>query len=477
MKNMRLKIIVPLIFILLFSLTPLVSGSVLDEAREAGLKHVEIDEIILTDGPFFIKDQPYYILEYMSMGESKGSLVYNPAKKSFEKDNEIIRKALATRDLKSLTMWDPLFYSIGDSSKIPLGAKYETQNVRNFADFSNITREKRAVLETFLQDYERLASRIAETSKITNQILHPNDRIKLIYSRTRPNYRVEVDEETTQGRFSYEGFEELISAYDKAYFEYSVMTNRLKEFGGGLEEYRPGAKIREKFEVEMTKESILEEIYLVDQNGEALRTEIQIRKDILSYPYNDQIDKSMDRLGEKKKGICGPSIVLILMLLPLLLIFYYRKKPPSTSLIISLLLLTIIFVLSASPALSQEATIKIPTALELMSQKITDTEKVPIEILAYGIDEEKAREMLEGFQLIMEGESVIVRGPYYYSGTPNYFFDIVKDDESTGKGFLVDATQLRLVANQRMAFQLLKTRFLKEMIEQKPLFKDRKSVV
>jgi len=458
--------------LILFLLVPTVSGTVLDSAREAGLQYAKVDEIVIADGPFFIQDQPYYFLDYMSLGESKGSLVYDPAEKTFEIDQEIIRKALAIKDLKSLTMWDPLFYSVGDSSKIPLAARFETQNVRNFAFFSSITDEEMQLLETFLQEYQELASSIAESSKITNSILYPNDRIKFSYSRDSPGILVEVDQTQTQGRFSYEGLETLITAYENTYSHYQDMASYLMQFGGGLEEYPPGARIREKWEVVMTKESVLQEIYLVNQNQETIKTEIQLRKDILSYPYETQIEQAEERLGIRKKAVCGPTTILILGLLPVLLLFYFTKKPKRPLYVNSLLLLTILLIGLAVPVLSQDSTFKVPTAEELMSQKVESVEKVQIEILAEGIDEENARDLLRDFRLIMEGESVIVRGPYYYFDNPTYLFDILKDGESTGKGFLIDATTLRLIGDQRIAFQLLKTRFLADMIERKPLYKD-----
>ncbi len=468
---MRYQSTILVCIILLLSIST-VSASELDIVRETGKEYVKIDEIVMVDGPFFIKDKPYYTIDYMSIGELKGSLVYDPTKTAFVTDKEIIRKALATKDLKSLTMWDPLFYSVGDSQKIPLAARYETQNVRNFATFSTITDEEMQLLEAFLQEYQELASSIAESSRITNSILYPNDRIKFSYSRASPGILVEVDQSQTQGRFSYEGLETLIKAYENTYSHYQDMAAYLTEFGGGLEEYPPGARIREKWGVVMTKESILQEIYLVNQNGETMRTEIQLRKDILSYPYEKQIEQAEERLGKRKKGICGPTAILILTIASLLILAYFKKRPNRPSSVNPLLLLSILLIGIAVPVLSQDSTFKVPTAEELMSQKMESIEKVQIEILAEGIDEETTRSLISGFRLIMEGESVVVRGPYYYYGTPNYLFEIFKEGESTGKGFLVDASTLRLVADQRMAFQLMKTRFLADMIQTRPIYRD-----
>lgn len=459
------------ICLILFFCISVVSATELDVVREAGKEYAKFREKLMIDGPFYVEDRPYYIVDYMFKEDVKGSLVYDLTYRQFVTDKEIMRKAFATRDLRSLTMWDPLFYAIGDSSKIPLAAKYETQNVRNFAAFSTITDEERDLLETFLEDYEKLARSIAETSELTNSILYPEGGVKFAYSRSPPNILIEIDESKARGGFSYEAFAQLIDAYDRVYSNYQDLIFDLKSFAGGLEEYPPGAVIREKWEVEMTKEGLLQEINLVDQNGQALNNEIGLRRDILSYPYETQIKDAEERLG-KKRGICGPTSILILTLVSLLVLSYFRRRPPKPPFFIPLFLTTAILLWVATPVLSQGSTFEVPTAEELISQKISDVDKVPIEILAEGIDEGTARDLLRGFRLIMEGEGVYVRGPYYYYGRPNYLFDIVKDGESTGKGFLVDASALRLVASQRMAFQLLKTRFLADMIERKPLYRD-----
>jgi hypothetical protein len=114
----------------------------------------------------------------------------------------------------------------------------------------------------------------------------------------------------------------------------------------------------------------------------------------------------------------------------------------------------------------------VPSYEELISQKITNVSQVQIEISAEGIDEETARDILEGFPLLLEGENIIVRGPYYYYGKPNYIMDIVKEGVPTGYLFLIDGTTYRLVASQRTAFRLQKARFLADMIKGKALYQD-----
>lgn len=421
----------------------------------------------MVDGPFYLADRPYYVIDYMLRGESKGSLVYDPTLKEFVTDSEVMRKVFATRDLKTLTLWDPLFYAIGDYTKIPLAAKYETQNVRNFAEFAILTEEEQRQLDLFLEDYEKLSEDIAECSKVTNSILYPKEAYSFKYSRSPPNILIEIYETSARGHFSYEGFQQLLKIYDKIYSDYLQLGLDLNAFAGGLEEYPPGTTIREKWEIVVTKESILKEIELANMNAQKLDSEISVRKDILSWDYRDRISMAKERLGIEevprapKKGICGPTFVLLIAL-TLIFLLYKRR------LILPILLTGAVLALISTPILSQE--FRIPTPEELISQKVTSPEEVSIEIAATGIDEATAKEVLRGFPLFLKGESVVVRGPYYYYGEPNYIFDIVKGKEPTGYLFLVDAVNFRLIGDQRKAFQLQKARFLADLIEGKPLY-------
>ncbi|MEE8403293.1 MAG: hypothetical protein V3R93_06035, partial [Candidatus Hydrothermarchaeaceae archaeon] len=238
--------------------------------------------------------------------------------------------------------------------------------------------------------------------------------------------------------------------------------------------YPPGTTIREKWEIVLTKESLLKEVELVGINGHILDNEIAVRKNILSWPYEGHIDTAKERLGvkeETKKAVCGPTVILLIAL-PLL--WYYRKRRfrAMPTIFIAALALAVVSapVMSQSPA--EKESLEIPSPGELISKKITNVSQVPIEISAEGIDEETARDILEGFPLLLEGEGIIVRGPYYYYGQPNYLMDIVREGEPTGHLFLVDGTTYRLVGSQRMAFQLQKARFLADMVKGKALYQD-----
>ena len=446
-----------------------VSASDIDTLREAGANYIQ-GEVMMIDGPLYVNDQPYYVIDYMLLGEVRASLVYDSASKRFVTDNEIMRKVFATKDLKSLVIWDPLFYAIGDYTKIPLAAKYETQNVRNFAGFASLTGEERAQLNTFLEDYEKLARDIAECSRITNSILYPEETYLFEYSRSPPNIVVEIYGSSARGHFSYEGFEQLLGIYDKIYSDYLQLGLDLNAFAGGLEEYPPGTTIREKWEVVLTKEGILKEIELVGANGQVLDDEIAVRGDILSWPYDTRIDTARERLGiteeeEGVKKVYGPLLILLIGLAVLFLLRFRRKLlGPSVFIFLAAMILA-----GTAASLSSSS---IPSYEELISQKITNVSQVQIEISAEGIDEETARDILEGFPLLLEGEGIIVRGPYYYDGQPNYIMDIVKDGEPTGYLFLIDGTTHRMVGSQRTAFQLQKARFLADMIKGKALYQD-----
>jgi hypothetical protein len=444
---------------------PCAYASIVEDVREAANRYSN-GEAVMIDGPFYVADKPYYIADYMLYGETRGSLVYDPAR-GFITDEDIMRKVFATRDLKTLTLWDPLFYAIGDHTKIPLAAKYETQNVRNFAEFTILTEDEKEQLETFLEDYEKLAQDISECSKITNDILYPEDAYTFRYSRTPPNLIIEIKKSSATGRYSYEGFEKLVDVYKKIFSDYLQLGLDLNAFTGRLEEYPPGTTIREKWEIVVTKEDIIKEVELVGENADVLDKEIGLREDILSYDYASKIDEAKRRLAGPKqvsaKSVCGPNIILIMGVLGGLVFLSLRR--------FTIFILIAMLSLSAVP-LSSALQETIPTPDELISQKIKSIEGIQIKVDAEGIDLNTSKEVLKGFPLLLEGEGVIVRGPYYYGRKPNYIFDITKDGVPTGYIFLVDGVNFRLVGSQRMAFQLQKTRFLSDMIKRKPLYSD-----
>ena len=449
-------------------LVPAVFASESDATRAAGAPY-SLGEIMMVDGPFYVSQHPYYVVDYMMLSEVQTSMVYDPGAGGFVADDKTIRKVFATKDLKNLVIWDPLFYAIGDYTKIPLGAKFETQNVRNFAEFVSITEEEKVDLEAFLVSYEKIFEDIAKCSRLTNEMLYPDDSYLYQYSRQKPNVKVEIYESSERGHFSYEGFEELVRAYEAVYSDYLQLGLDLNAFASGIEDYPPGTTIEEPFEVILTREGLLEEIEMAGVNGEMLESEITLRRDILSYPYNSQIEASKERAGFSKEGgtkkVCGPTSIL---LFGLAVPFFLRRGKKMIGMSMFLIAASV-FLVGAYAAPSDT---EIPDYEDFIAQKITDTGAVEIEIDTADIDEATARDLIEGFPLILEGESVVVRGPYYYYGEPNYIIDITKDGQPTGYLILINGTTHQMVASQRAAFQMLKAGFLADMIESKPLYQD-----
>jgi hypothetical protein len=454
--------------VVLVALASPVYASDIDDARAAGEEFAGGD-VIMVDGPFYVDGTPYYVVDYMLLSEVQASLVYDPIDRKFVTASDTMQKVFATKDLKNLIVWDPLFYAIGDDSKIPMGAAFDTQNVRNFAEFSSINEEEDVLLEDFLSTYESMFDDVSVCSSQTNAILYPEDAYSFKYSRTEPNIMVEVYKSSESGFYSYEGFQELVECYDAVYADYLQMTLDLNAFAGGLEEYPPGTTIREKWEVVLTKEGIMQEIALVGDNAGVLSEKISLRKDILSYPYDNQINTARERMGLPTTGgiksVCGPTFILLISMGGLFLT-RYRKRLLGPSLFI---LMPLLFMGLAS-SVSHE--FSVPGYSELISNKVTNASEVDIEMATTGISEETARELIEGFPLLLEGEDIKVVGPYYYYGNPAYIMEIVKEGEQTGYIILIDGTTFRLVANQQAAFQIQKARFLRDMIDANSLYID-----
>jgi hypothetical protein len=107
----------------------------------------------------------------------------------------------------------------------------------------------------------------------------------------------------------------------------------------------------------------------------------------------------------------------------------------------------------------------------LLSKKVTNASKVRIQIFAEGISNETAREIIEGYPLILKGEDVYVRGPYYDRGRTYHLFDIVDDGVPTGNLIVVDASTLHMVGGYRIVDRLVKTSFLTDMVIKRPLYR------
>jgi hypothetical protein len=467
---------------LLLTIQP-VQADIREDIRQKGLQYAKPLEVIMVDGPMYVKGDPYYVAEYLeSDSRVTASLVYDLSSSTFISDPEVIRKTLATKDFKKLTMADPLFYGVGDPALIIEASKYETQNARNFASFASITPEEKNILELYLKDYEDVMEKVANVSAITQKILYPNNAIKITYQISYPAIDVQLKEGFSGGHFSYEGFETLVASYNALYHDYRKLSADLAAFGGGLPEYVQGEIIREKFEVQITKEGILGEIRLIEENGNQIKSDIDLRKDILSYSYDEQIIETQKRLGKispaSTTGIISlitkaimkiKTLVLGLIGLGAFLLITGKKRPPK-----QIYIFLIGFVLTGllAPSISYSIVIEgIPHMDELISQKVKANETIPYSNLASDLSDSIVEELLYGFRLVLKGESVEVRGPYTHYKKPYYFFDVKKEGSSTGNGFLVDAEKLRLVGDQRQAFQLLKTLLFADLLKERPLYK------
>lgn len=165
-----------------------------------------------------------------------------------------------------------------------------------------------------------------------------------------------------------------------------------------------------------------------------------------------------------RPSLCGPSFVLLLSVLPVVLLRFRRCLPPAIALILALTILSI--------AWSAEE--MIPTPDELFSQ-VVDIEDVPIYIdtqKGAKIDTQTARSLLKSSSYtpyILNGEIVTVRGPYYYHGDPWYLFEISKDGVPSGI-VLVDALNLAVIRNQKMAFQISKSARVAATLEKDPIY-------
>jgi hypothetical protein len=124
--------------------------------------------------------------------------------------------------------------------------------------------------------------------------------------------------------------------------------------------------------------------------------------------------------------------------------------------------------LPVSQAVNGSITILTPE--ELLSQKVKSPGLAEMKVFAKDLDEETARRILFGYPLLLEGEGVEVRGPFYNENTSYYLYEIVEDGLPTGNGFLVNAVSERLEPDQQLVFQAIKTRFISELIAGEPLY-------
>jgi hypothetical protein len=287
------------------------------EVGEAATQYAKPLETVLVDGPFYVEGQPYYTVDYMYVREVTGSLAYDSEDGKFITDTELIKKVFATRDLTLLTLFDPLFYAPGDPSNIPFGAKYETQNVRNFADFVRMTLQDRTQLELFLQTYEKTAEDIARVNTITNSILYPGGPLTFSFGTSPKVLGVNTDVERN---FSYESYLDLLSAYETVATDYDKLVSVLKALAQNFEEYPVETPVREKWGVIITTENVKDQISFTEKNSDALRQDIEIRQGIFETSYEKEIE-SVDRLS----GGVGKTFQILIPVLLFVVGLYFRS--------------------------------------------------------------------------------------------------------------------------------------------------------
>jgi len=438
---------------------PLVSATDFGMVRQAGMDYAGPGEEVMVEGPFFVEGAPYWIVDFVKKGEIQTSLVYSGESQEFVTDKTIMKEVFGTRGFKDITMADPLFFAVGDPSVIPLGAKYETQNIRNFAAFSPLDADEREALETFLRDYEIMAQKIADSMELTNSLLRPGVDIRVSYEEYPLDIIIETKD--TEARFSYEECQRLLDAYEAVYSQYAALLVDLDNFTGNTDEIPPGTIIRQKRGIKITKESLLGEIELANKNGEEIRKEIEARRAILTGDYSKEIKSAKKRLN---KGIdLNLKIGVIAFLLVLVLILRFLRKPPGGP--------AILLVAMVLPALINTGTLHgIPTPGELLAQQVKDPTTVRIQLFGEGTDLDTVREIITGYPLILEGEEVYVRGPYYDEDQAYYLFDVVDDGVPTGNMIIVDNATLHMVGGYRLNTRLVKTSFITDMVEKRPLY-------
>ena len=454
------EIVIPVIMAVLILCTPAAYAGDFDVVRQAGAEYAMAGEGVMVEGPFYISEKPYWIVDFIKKGEAQASLVYDIGAGQFVTRRDTMRKVLGTRAFKNATASDPLFYAAGDPGVIPLAAKYDTQNVRNFAEYSPLDESELELLEIFLQDYETMAERIADSIRVTNEVLRPGVDIKVSYEEYP--LRILVEKRDAAGQFSYEGCLELLDSYEEVYSVYSKMTSDLKNFTGTMDDLPPGHIIRQKLHIKITKESILGEIDLTVTNGQEIRGQIDMRRALLEGDYESEIKTGEKRL-QREESLNTKIGVIIAALLIVLILRLLRKRPGSA---LPIFLILMIFPAYAAPSPNPG----IPTPDELLADQVRDTTSVEIRIFTDEVDNETAREIITGYPHILEGESVYVAGPYYDEGDAYYLFDVVDDGVPTGSLILVDAPTLHKVGSYRIVDRIVKTSFLTSMVRERPLY-------
>jgi hypothetical protein len=390
-------------------------------------------DITMVDGPFYVGGDAYYTLDFMMMGESRETRVYDTKMK--EVKGRTARKVLAVRDMKYILIAEPLFYAPGDPKLLIAAGEYDIHNARNVASLAELTPEEREKLERYFDDYHRVMEDVAEVNRLTNEILYPHDSLEIGDDWSTFAYDLGI-ETTESGYYSYEGLKDLVAAYEKTVEDYDKMVSDLDKFAA-----------LEEFDLPEVRRRLSGRLEDLEGNGRAMGERVAIRRELL------------DGLG--RPSLCGPSFIL---LFPMLMVFSRR---PTRGFALLLLLASISAVVWAA----QDA---IPAPEELALRTV-NVEQVPISLAVApgsGMDISTVRGILRDyytFPFLLEGEAVTVRGPYYHYGTPYYLLEITMNGLPTGLA-LIDSETHTLVRHQKTAFQLVKAVRASETLKRDPVY-------
>lgn len=437
-----------------------VQASDAGEVRTAAAQYAKAGEVVLAEGPFYLAGREYWVADFVKRAEVQASIVYDAEKAEFVKKRDTMRRVFGIRAMKNTILDDPLFYAVGEPGKLPEAAPYQIENVRNFAAFVPLASGEQEELESFLQGYQSLEEAVAESIAATGKVLNPGVEMRVSYASYPP--RVEITPRQAEEHFSYEGFQDLLKSYDAVMESYNGLAAALEAFVGDTSSIPPGTVIREKWGIRVTKESILEEVSLTKTNGEALQEEIDYRRALLEGEHREEVKGAEDRLGITQTFKIKLGILIALILAVALIRFMGRKRGKAAATAVILLCAAALL----PPAMPQE----VPSPWDLMAKQITSTRDVGIEMLAEGINESTARQIIRYYPMLLEGEDVKVLGPYYDEGQGYYLFDIVEGEKPTGNLIIVEYPSLRMTGNYRVVGRLRKTYYLQNLIEEKPLY-------
>ncbi|MFQ6051150.1 MAG: hypothetical protein ACE5K4_05610 [Candidatus Hydrothermarchaeota archaeon] len=414
-----------------------------EEIREKAKELATPQEVVMIEGPIYYRNDPFYLVDFVSKGEVKNSLVYD-ANANLVENSTIEKKILATYSFYEVTREDPLFYSLGDPSFLPKAFDYDVENVKNFMEYCSISDQEKKIVLKSLQDYKVLGKDIEACSSLTNKILNWKNpsRIEIDFKEDIPKARITIVNRT--GKLSYEDCIKLTELYDRIYSDYMVFVSDLEAFSSLITVF-PEEKRRQKYNLTVTDKDILDEVTALKENGNAMKLEIDSRKKIMG----------IQEVLREPRSPSYKNYKLLAFVLIILLVTILRLRG-------KLFFMTLILLLTLSLA--------IETPEEIMEKQVMDPSKMDLKIYAKGISDSEVRKVLEGYPFMLKGEKVIVDGPYYYESRAYYIFDFKKEGEPPGSVLIVDAIHKRKLPARKIIVRLYRTRYLVNSVKEKPLF-------